>query len=123
MPKKANPNTNPVVVRDQFLQRAKELWDTHEDEFMQVLDEAESKTINLAFRARLDKSETVAKLQTSIAFSQVVKDAREDVFDDPNQPPLIPDADNATGPGRGGKKDASKGRKTQDFMPPEADPE
>jgi predicted RNA-binding protein with RPS1 domain len=126
MPKKASPDANPEQVRDQFLQRVKELWDTHEDEFMQVLDEAESKKINLTFRCSIDKSETAAKLQTGITFSQVVKDAREDVFEDPNQRPLIelPADDKATGKPAGKKGTKSgKGGRQAEFTPPGAEPE
>lgn len=129
MPKGAKPSVNKLILLPQFLQRVKELWETHEHEFMQVLDESETKKINLTFKANLDMSETAAKLQTSISFSQVVKDAREDTFDDENQLKLpVPEEEEAPRvqsgkpetKGKGGKK----GRATSgDFVPPTAEPQ
>lgn len=126
MPKKATPTANPSQIRDKFLERAGELWDLHEEEFMQVLEEAESKKINLTIKASLDMSETAAKLQTGISFSQVVKDAREDVFDDPNQRPLIPKGEDeeekprvtaGKGDTKAAAKKGGKGGRQSDFVP------
>ena len=75
-------------MRDKFLERAGELWSKHEKEFSEVIEESESKKINLAFSAKLDFSESSAVLETKISFSQVMSDGAADTFDDPNQPPL-----------------------------------
>lgn len=123
MPKTASPKANKSVVEAQFLQRVKELWETHEHEFMQVLEEAESKKINLTFRASLDFSETAPKLQTHISFSQVVKDGREDTFDDENQLKLpVAESDEEPAPAKTTGKKGKKGR-TGDFVPPTAEEE
>lgn len=124
MPKSASPKVHKPTLLAQFLQRVKELYETHEHEFMKVLDESETKKINLTFKAALDMSETAAKLQTSISFSQVVKDAREDTFDDENQLKLIapeeeekPRVESGTPAAKGKKGRSAKG----DFVPPVAE--
>lgn len=88
MPKKSNPDARQAEVRDMFVKRVQELWEVHESEIQAVLKDAESQKLNLSFTAKLDFSESAAKLVTSICFSQVVKESREDDFEDPNQPAL-----------------------------------
>lgn len=75
-------------IRDTFLKRAEELWDTHEADFMSVLAESESKVMALTFRADMDFSESTAKLRTTIRFSEVHTDHKDDDFDDPTAPRL-----------------------------------
>ena len=75
-------------IKDRFVSRCAELWDAHEGEFMSVLEDSENKRVNLTFRAELDFSESTAKLTTAMSFSQVMKDRKEDDFDDPNAPAL-----------------------------------
>lgn len=88
MPKKQRADARLNDIQERFLERAQELWDLHEGEFMQVLEDAESRKVNLTFTATLDFSESTAKLETQIRFSQVVKDKKQDDFDDPNQTKL-----------------------------------
>lgn len=121
MPKSAKPSFTPHQLRDKFLERVSELWDMHEHEFMEVLDESESKKINLTFKAAIDTSETAAKLATHISFSQVVKEAREDVFDDPGQPWLTMGEPEASDTKPAGKK-SGKGRSAE-FVAPTAEAE
>lgn len=94
MPKKQKADARVGDIREKFMERCDELWGLHEAEFMAVLDDAESKRLNLSFTAELDFSESTAKLNTTMRFSQVVKDKKTDDFDDPNQPRL-PGVDNA----------------------------
>lgn len=120
MPKKASPNAPIAAIEEQFLKRVQELWAKHENEFSQILDEAETKKINLTFKATLDFSETAARLTTNISFSQVVKDGREDTFDDENQLQLPgAEPEQAEEPAAKGKPAAKKGgKKSKDFVPP-----
>lgn len=134
MPKTASPKSEKSALLAKFHERIDELWIGHEHEFMQILEDAESKKVNITFKAVLDFSETAAKIQTHISFSQVVKDAREDSLEDPDQPMLPvghePDSDNepAPAPKKGGKKPeakkpAKKGGRSGDFVPPNAEAE
>ena len=88
MPKKQRPDARLSDIKDKFIERIGELWETHESEFIGVLEDSEKKCVNLTFRAELDFSESTAKLTTAMSFSQVMKDRKEDDFDDPNAPPL-----------------------------------
>ncbi len=104
MPKKQSADARLEDIKDKFIERCGELWDTHESEFMGVLSDSEKKCVNLTFRAELDFSESTAKLTTTMSFSQVMKDRKEDDFDDPKQPRLGLEAD---GDGKRGKKAAA----------------
>lgn len=93
-PHKTDAEKNKADARTQdlketFLKHAADLWDTHEARFMEVLDDSESQAISLTFHAKLDFSESTAKLDTTIGFSQVVKDKRTADFDNPNQMQLL----------------------------------
>lgn len=88
MPKKQRADARLNEIQERFLERAQELWDLHENEFMAVLEDSESRKVNLSFTGTLDFSESTAKLETTIRFSQVVKDKKQDDFDDPNQAKL-----------------------------------
>lgn len=88
MPKKQKADARISDIKEKFLERCSELWDTHEGEFMAVLEDSETKKLNLSYTAELDFSESTAKLNTTMRFSQVVKDKKTDDFDDPNQPRL-----------------------------------
>ena len=82
------PDARLAEIRDRFVERTGELWDLHEEEFMKVLEDSESRAVNLSFSATLDFSESTAKLETKIRFSQVITDEKQDDFDDPSQPRL-----------------------------------
>jgi len=105
VPKKQKADARIEDIRDKFLERAAEMWDVHEDEFMKVLEDSESKRVNLTFKAELDFSESTAKLKSVMSFSQVMTDRKEDDFEDPNQQRL-------PGLGKDGKE--KKGRKNQE---------
>lgn len=81
---------------------------------MQVLEDAESRKVNLTFTATLDFSESTAKLETQIRFSQVVKDKKQDDFDDPNQAKL-PGIDPKEGKAKGKAKRKPKTESTDEF--------
>jgi len=85
MPKKQKAVAPLTTMRDKFLNRVAEMWDKHQHDFEEMLDEAESKKINVTFRAHIDTSESTAILETTCGFSQVVKDKVSDSFEDPNQ--------------------------------------
>lgn len=105
MPKKQRADARLAEIQETFIERVSELWDLHESEFMQVLEDAESRKMALTFTATLDFSESTAKLETQIRFSQVVKDKKQDDFDDPNQPKLPGISDDGKPKrGKGGRK-------------------
>ena len=85
MPKKAKPDARLSEMRAEFLLQAEELWDAHQEEFMGVLEESEARKVKLSYGVMLDFSESKASLETTMGFSQVVKDKRQKFFDDPNQ--------------------------------------
>lgn len=92
-------------LKAQFIKRTSELWDKHEEEVLQILEESEEKKMTLSFAAQLDLSESSAQVKTVIKFSQNVTDSTEDTLDDPNQL-FMPEIVGAAGPGkkRGKKK-------------------
>jgi hypothetical protein len=104
MPRKQKADARMKDIKEAFLEHAADLWDKHETEFTVVLDESELRKMNLTFSAELDFSESTAKLNTTMRFSQVMKDKRTADFDDPNQPhlPAMEDA---------GKKKKGRGKK------------
>lgn len=112
MPKKQRADARLNDIQERFLERAQELWDLHENEFMQVLEDSETRKVNLTFTGTLDFSESTAKLETQIRFSQVVKDKKQDDFDDPNQAKL-PGIDPKEGKGKG--KKPKKAKDTDEF--------
>lgn len=83
--KKATPPANQRLsdMKEKFLERAAELWDMHIEDAMTILESSESKKFNLTFHAKLDFSESTAKLETEISFSQQHRDRRQDDFEDP----------------------------------------
>lgn len=89
MPRRQKADARLGDIKHKFLERCDELWGLHESCFMELLDEAESRKFNVTFVAALDFSESTAKLETSIRFSQVVKDKKQDDFDDFHAP-LLP---------------------------------
>ena len=114
-------------IKNRFLIRCDELWSLHEAEFLEVLEEAESRKINVTFVAALDFAESTAKLASSIRFAQVVKDIKQDDFDDPNQPKLPgldagPEASGA-GPAKGKGKRKNKTTTVESFPQAEAEEE
>ena len=116
MPKKFTPSAQAEEMKLKFQERVGELWDEHQAEFLKVLGDSESSKLNLTFVGKLDFTDSAAKLVTSMSFSQVVKDSREDDFaqlqlpgvGDERQPELDADgneehpmAEAATAPKRG----------------------
>lgn len=85
---KHEPKVSLDAMRAAFLEKADELWGEHEEKFMKIMEEGETKEIGLTFSANLDFTESAAGLELSIRYSQVVKDKRIVMFDDPNQQPL-----------------------------------
>jgi hypothetical protein len=113
MPKKQRADARLADIQERFAQRINELWEAHETEFMTVLEDAESRKVRVTFAATLDFSESTAKLQTGISFSQVVKDHKDDDFDDPNQTKLpgVDEVAKATGKDGKPKPAVKRGRK------------
>jgi hypothetical protein len=116
MPRKQKADARIDDMRSDLIKAVGELWDEHKDRFMAVLEESESRTINVTFPVTLDFSESKAVMTTQIRFSEVFKDKRVSEFDDPNQP-FLPGADPKTKaedddegkqPGRKGKKGRKK---------------
>jgi hypothetical protein len=86
MPKKKHPNAQVAEIRQTFLEKhAPELWEKHEEKFMQILEESENRKVGVSFNLTMDFSESTAQLQTRIRYSQVMTDERTSDFDDPNQ--------------------------------------
>ena len=85
MPKNKTPSSLklPPDMKSKFLKRIGELWDLHADEFMRVALESEDKKVRVGWGAKIDFSETVAKLKTEMSFSEAHTDNREDDFDNP----------------------------------------
>jgi hypothetical protein len=95
MPKKKQPNAQVQDIKQAFLQEhAPDLWDRHEDKFMQILEESENRKVSVTFNLTMDFSESTAQLNTRIRYSQVMTDERTADFDDPNQVPLPLEEDN-----------------------------
>lgn len=92
MPRKQKADARIEEMEKDLLKAVAELWTEHKDRFMAVLEESESRTINVTFPVTLDFSESKAKMTTQIRFSEVFKDKRVSEFDDPNQP-FLPGAD------------------------------
>lgn len=88
MPVKHEPDPRVADMKDTFLQQAAELWEQHRERFLRYLEEAETRKLNLSFKAALDFTESAASLETTISYSQVVKDRRTADFDNPNQQQL-----------------------------------
>ena len=95
MPKAQRPDARLPEMEERSAKRLRELWTKHENEFMQILDESESRKVNLSFRVTLDFSESKATSKMTMGFAQVVKDSRSDSFDDPNQTTSKVDAEAA----------------------------
>jgi hypothetical protein len=113
VPKKQSATARVEEMRDRFCERVVELWDLHQSEFMGYIEESEEHKANVIFTARIDLSDSSAKLQSSIRASQVLKDRKEDDFDDPNQGALgdIPEEareETKKRKGKGGKKPRGK---------------
>lgn len=72
-------------MKGAFVEQCADLWDTHQEKFMAFLNQAEVEKINLTFRATLDFTESKAGLETTIGYSQVVKDKRRTELDNPDQ--------------------------------------
>jgi hypothetical protein len=109
MPRKHKPVPNEEKMREQFMADVAELWDEHFKKFFAVVDDSESKTVNVTFRGTIDLSESAAQLDTTIAFSEVFKDKRSHTFEDPNQEQLAieDEADEDGKKGRRGKMAAA----------------
>lgn len=121
MPRKQKPDARVEEMKSDFLRAAGELWDKHQSRFMAVLEESESRMVNVTFPVTIDFSESKAVMTTQIRFSEVFKDKRVSGFDDPNQATLPgaefvrtsqKDGEETTGKGR-------KGRKADDSENPE----
>lgn len=94
MPKRNDPDVRVDEMKGTAAEQLRDLWDMHQDEFMKVLTEAEVKKLNLNFTVKLDFSDSKATLETTMSFSQVVKDKRTAEFEDPNAP-FLPGVDPA----------------------------
>ncbi len=121
------PEVRLSQIRESFMAQAGELWTQHEDRFMGVLSESEDKVIALSFRAKLDFSESSACLETTIGYSQVVKDKRTASFDDPSQPALpfgrdLAAEDEPTPDGFKEREAARKGKGRRNAVDVEAQP-
>ena len=115
MPKahKNKPDHRLGEMREKFLERAGELWEKHEDEFREILEESEGHKMNVSFSAGLDFSESVATLETRLSFSQVMKDGTADTFDDPNQPHLPGTDSPEPEPKKKGRKASAEGQPSE----------
>lgn len=93
MPKSTETIIPMHEVKAQFLQAAATLWDKHTEEITKVLTESETSKMNVTCTVAIDFSES-AKVETTLKFSQVVKDSIKHTFPepqakDPNQPTLF----------------------------------
>ncbi len=66
-----------------------DLYQQHEEELMQVLDDAEDKKVTVTFAVQIDKSETEPQLKTTLRFSTSVTDSRLRTLSNPAQPELV----------------------------------
>ena len=85
MPVRNDPDARLEEMKSEFLEQCADLWTQHEERFMRYKAESETGKINLTFKATLDFSEGKAGLETTIGYSQVVKDKRRAEFDSPDQ--------------------------------------
>lgn len=113
MPRKQQADARWSDIKGKFLERVAELWDTHQEKFVSVLDESEQRKINVTFRGALDFSESTASLVTSIAYVQAMKDKKSDSFEDPNQPNLPLDNAGPSGRISGGEGEHARDDKSE----------
>ena len=98
-------------MRRAVVRRIGELWEDHESEFLNVVEETDNRKISLGFTVQIDMGQPTFAVTTKIGFSARVSDDRKDTFDDPNQPAL-PGIGAATEEATGPAADApKKGRK------------
>jgi hypothetical protein len=71
-----------------FLTQAAELFDLHEQEITELLDESDSKKVKIGFALDVNLADVPASAVTTISFSKVVKDRRSSDLADPDQPTL-----------------------------------
>lgn len=68
---------------EKFIEHVTKLWKQHFIEAKTILDESESSAIKLNFTAKMDFSESEAKLESTIRFSEVHTDSKDATFDNP----------------------------------------
>lgn len=72
-------------MKERFLKRAAELWETHEEEIILTVEQSDKHKASVTFSAEINLSESSPQLTTHIRAGQPMTDKTEDTFDDPNQ--------------------------------------
>jgi hypothetical protein len=76
-------------IKQKFLDRASELWDSNIEAALRIMDECDTMKVKLGYKAVIDFTEPTAVLETEITYSETHKEKETDMFDTPAQRPLL----------------------------------
>ena len=86
MPKQNSSDVRLDLMRTKLIADVDDLWGSHIEQALEILEASESKKVKLTFGVSLDFSESKAIQEIELAFSQVFKDKRTSSFEDPEAP-------------------------------------